>query len=198
MTAAGLGDPLSRSASRNAAARSGIRTEIVSPELWDRTIAQFDEVCQEQLYVFAKTRWPHVQHEPMLFWRGGEVVGGSLMMIQPLTLKTGALAVAKWGPMLARADRPDKLDVYQDMIDALVEEYAVKRKLMLSVLPRASLTAFNAESDHLAHRGFANGSELLYPNRYIVNLRLTDAEQRKSLLQKWRYHLNKSEKAGLS
>jgi lipid II:glycine glycyltransferase (peptidoglycan interpeptide bridge formation enzyme) len=177
---------------------TAMTTQLVSPELWDRTIAQFDEVCQEQLHVFAKSRWPHVQHEPMLFWRGGEVVGGSLMMIQPLPLKTGALAVAKWGPMLANADHPDKLDIYREMIDALVEEYAVKRKLMLSVLPRASLSAFNAESDHLAHRGFANGSELLYPNRYIVNLRLSDAEQRKSFLQKWRYHLNKSEKAGLS
>ena len=173
-------------------------TQVVSPELWDRTIAQFDEVCQEQLHIFAKTRWPHVSHEPVLFWRGGEVVGGSLMMIQPLPLRTGALAVAKWGPMMARADHPERLDVYGEMIDALVEEYAVKRKLMLSVLPRASLSAFNAESDALAQRGFAGGSELLYPNRYIVNLRLTDAEQRKSLLQKWRYHLNKSEKAGLS
>ena len=48
------------------------------------------------------------------------------------------------------------------------------------------------------HRGFSRGAELLFPNRYIVNLRLSDAEQRKSFLQKWRYHLNKSEKAGLS
>ena len=95
-------------------------TQIVSPELWDRTIAQFDEVCQEQLYVFAKTRWPHVEHEPMLFWRGGEVVGGSLMMIQPLPLHLSALAVSKWGPMLARADHPDRLEIYSGMVDALV------------------------------------------------------------------------------
>ena len=57
---------------------------------------------------------------------------------------------------------------------------------------------FNAEYDHLVQSGFSRGSELGFPNRYIVKLRLTDAEQRKSLLQKWRYHLNKSEKAGLS
>ena len=191
---------MSRPAPMSVAPRSAtaMTTQIVSPELWDRTIAQFDEVCQEQLYTFAKTRWPHVSHEPMLFWRGGEVVGGSLMMIQPLPLKVGALAVAKWGPMLARADHPQRLDVYREMIDAMVAEYAVKRRLMLSVLPRASLSPFNTEYDHLVHRGFSRGSELGYPNRYIVNLRLSDAEQKKSFLQKWRYHLNKSEKAGLS
>jgi hypothetical protein len=192
-----LDEPLSRPAPRSVAPRPAVTTQIVSPELWDRTIAGFDEVCQEQLYVFAKTRWPSVEHEPVLFWRGGEVVGGSLMMIQPLPLKLSALAVAKWGPMLARADHPDKLDIYREMIDALVADYAVKRKLMLSVLPRASLSPFNAEYDHLTHRGFARGSELGFPNRYIVNLRLSDDEQRKSFEQKWRYHLKKSEKEGL-
>ena len=200
ITAEGLAATLSHAAPTGAAARNGyaVTTQLVSPELWDRTIAQFDEVCQEQLYTFAKSRWPSVGHEPVLFWHGGEVVGGSLMMIQPLPLRVGALAVAKWGPMLARADHPQALDVYRAMIDALVEDYAVKRRLMLSVLPRASLSPFNAEYDHLMHRGFARGSELGFPTRYIVNLRLSDAEQRKSFLQKWRYHLNKSEKAGLT
>ena len=198
ITADGLSDHLTRPAPQALASRSTVTTQIVSPELWDRTIAQFDEVCQEQLYTFAKTRWPSVSHEPMLFWQGGEVVGGSLMMIQPLPLKVGALAVSKWGPMLAKAEHPQALDIYAAMIDALVAEYAVKRRLMLSILPRASLSPFNAEYDHLIHRGFSEGSELGFPNRYIVNLRLSDTEQRKSFLQKWRYHLNKSEKAGLS
>ena len=200
ITATGLSDPVSRPASKVAASRSAaaMTTQIVAPELWDRTVAQFDEVCQEQLYAFAKTRWPAVSHEPMLFWRGGELVGGSLMMIQPLPLKVGALAVVKWGPMLAKAEHPDRNDIYREMIDAMVDEYAVKLRLMLSVLPRASLSAFNADYDHLVHRGFSRGSELGFPNRYIVNLRLSDEEQRKSFEQKWRYHLKKSEKAGLS
>jgi hypothetical protein len=193
-----LDHSLARPAPRSVSPRQAVTTQIVSPDLWDRTIAQFDEVCQEQLYTFAKSRWPSVEHEPMLFWRGGEVIGGSLMMIQPLPLRLGALAVAKWGPMAARADHPEKLDLYSQMIDALVADYAVKRRLMLSVLPRASLSPFNAEYDHLTHRGFARGSELGFPNRYIVNLRLSDDEQRKSFEQKWRYHLKKSEKEGLA
>ena len=192
-----LSDTTLAHASRSAGVRSALRTEIVSAALWDRTIAGFDEVCQEQLHTFAKTRWPSVEHEPVLFWRGSEVVGGSLMMIQPLPMRLSALAVAKWGPMLARADHPDRLDIYAQMIDALVETYADRRRLMLSVLPRASLSPFNAEYDHLTHRGFARGSELGFPNRYIVNLRLSDDEQRKSFEQKWRYHLRKSEREDL-
>jgi hypothetical protein len=193
-----LDEPLARPAPRSAAPRPAVTTEIVSPEVWDRTIAQFDEVCQEQLYTFAKTRWPGVSHEPMLFWRSGQVIGGALVMIQPLPLRLSSLAVVKWAPMLAHTDHPERLDLYAGMIDALVDEYAHKRKLMLSVLPRAALSPFNADYDHLVHRGFSRGSELGFPNRYIVNLRLSDEEQRASFEQKWRYHLKKSEKAGLS
>lgn len=172
--------------------------EMVSEDAWDEIISDFDGVCQEQLATFARLRWPGVKMEPMVFSLDGEVVGGSLMMIQRLPLSVGQLAVAKWGPMQARIDRPDALQIYQGMIDALIEEYAAKRRMFLSVLPWATLTDRHSEYEHLVARGFKPGSRLLYPNRYIVNLRLSDADQRKSFEQKWRYHLNKSEKAGLS
>ncbi|MEO5806936.1 GNAT family N-acetyltransferase [Devosia sp.] len=170
----------------------------VSGVEWDRLVGTFDEACQEQLYTFAISRWPSVKHEPLVFSHKGEIVGGSLMMIQPLPLGIGGIAVSKWGPMLKHGGRADAPMIYRGMIDALISEYADGRGLMLSVLPRASLTAVNAESQHLQVRGFKMGSTLLFPSRYIVNLRLSDAEQRKSLHQKWRYHLNKSEKVGLS
>jgi lipid II:glycine glycyltransferase (peptidoglycan interpeptide bridge formation enzyme) len=175
-----------------------ISMEHVSPQMWDETIARFDAVCQEQLYTFAKARWAGVSQEPVLFWDGGKLVGGCLVMIQRLPLGLSEIAIAKWGPMLADTNRPDALAVYCGMIDALVDAYAKQRGMMLSILPRASLTRTNMEYAHLIGRGFRKGTVLGFPNRYIVNLRLSDDEQRKSLGQKWRYHLNKSEKAGLS
>ncbi|HHY49060.1 MAG TPA: GNAT family N-acetyltransferase, partial [Alphaproteobacteria bacterium] len=143
-------------------------------------------------------RWPEARREPVVFDLEGEVVGGSLMLIQRLPLGLGALAVAKWGPMQARLDRPDAMAVYAGMIEALIEEYAVKRRMFLSVLPWATLSERHAEYEYLMRRGFQPGSRLLFPNRYVVNLRLSDAEQRQSFEQKWRYHLKKSEAAGLS
>ena len=77
-------------------------------------------------------------------------------------------------------------------------EYANARGQMLSVLPRASIHPVNREYERLVARGFKRGSELGFPARYIVNLRLSDEEQRKSFSQTWRRQLNKSEKAGLS
>ena len=185
---------------RQPSAVAGLRleTRLVSGPEWDRTIADFDEVCQEQLHVFATARWPAVEQEPMLFLADGEVVGGSLMMVQRLPLGIAKIAVSKWGPMLKDAAAPNAAAIRAGMIEALIAEYDARRGLMLSVLPRASLAQGNPEYASLIARGFQRGSELGFPSRYIVNLRLSDAEQRKSFGQKWRYHLNKSEQAGLT
>jgi hypothetical protein len=179
-------------------AADGMAMVRVKPSEWDAAVTGFDDICQEQLVVFAAARWPGVVQEPVLFTEGDSVVGGCLVMVQPLPMGLGAIAVAKWGPMLARASRPDALLVYSRMIDLMVAEYAERRSMMLSVLPRVAAGPRNDRYEHLLGRGFSAGAKLLFPDRYIVNLRLDDGELRRSFHQKWRYHLNKSEKAELS
>lgn len=183
---------------RNSGLAMRLDTRIVDGAEWDRTIADFDEVCQEQLHTFAARRWPAVTQEPMLFLAAGEVVGGALVMVQDLPLGLGKIAVSKWAPMLKDNRRPDADFIHAGMVEAMVAEYADKRGQMLSILPRASIETTNREYERLVERGFRRGSELGFPNRYIVNLRLSDDEQRKSFQQTWRRQLNKSEKAGLS
>ena len=191
-------DDAGRSARASGIAAAQLETRIIDGAEWDRTIAGFDEVCQEQMHAFAVTRWPSVRQEPMLFLLDGEIVGGALIMVQSLPLGLARIAVSKWAPMLKDASRPDADAIHAGMVEAMVAEYANGRGQMLSVLPRASITPVNREYERLVARGFKRGSELGFPNRYIVNLRLTDEEQRKSFQQTWRRQLNKSEKAGLS
>lgn len=186
-------------ATRAAATRAADLTlQLIDPGRWDDAVAGFDEICQEQMSAFASSRWPGVVQEPVLFYRGEDLVGGCLVMVQPLPLRLGAIAVTKWAPMLRDTDHPDAAAIYRGMIDALTAEYAGRRGMMLSVLPRASLGADNADYAHLMSRGFRPGARLLFPNRYLVNLRLSDAEQLQSFEQKWRYHLKRSERSGLT
>ncbi len=171
--------------------------EFVPGADWDAAMAGFDEACQEQLSVFAAHRWPSARQEAVLFRRHGRVVGGTLMLIQKLPLGLASMAVTKWGPLLAESTASDAEALYAGMIDWLVAEYAERRGMMLSVLPAASTTPHNARREHLATRGFRAGSELLFPSRYLVRLGIPAEEQRRSLAQKWRYHLNRSEKQNL-
>lgn len=177
---------------------SRLEWRIVSGAEWDSSIAGFEGVVLEQVHAFACGRWRKVRHEPVLFFEGDEPVGGALVMVQSMPLNLSALAICKWGPILKNNARPDRSAIYAEIVDALVAEYADRRGMMISVMPRAAVGPDNSELSHLLSRGFRRGWELPYPARYIVDLRLEDAEQRASFHQKWRYHLKKAEKAGLT
>ena len=164
---------------------------------WDAIVAEFDGVCQEMTAVFARQRWPGVTLEPVLLLDKTTPVAGALVMVQNLPLGLSKLAVIKWGPAIANEKSGMCSAVYGQAIDLLIEEYARKRGMMLSILARAPRRAKAECVEFLSFRGFRQGSGLKFPDRYIVNLTLDEAQQRKSLLQKWRYHLNKAEKEGL-
>jgi hypothetical protein len=185
-------------ARRDALAMVRLEVERLAPARWDGVAAGFDDVVQEQLYAYAAARWPATRPEPLVFRRDGEIVGGALVMIQQLPLRLGAIAVCKWGPMLRTDGWMNSVEIYAGMIEALIGEYAERRRMMLSVLPRAATAERNAQFDYLMARGFRRGAAARYPARYIVRLDLSEADQRKSLGQKWRYHLNKAERAGLT
>lgn len=176
----------------------GIETERVSGEVWDQHISKFDGAAQEQMYAFTKGRWPNVKYEPNLFYISGKLVGGAMIMVQSLPGGIGEIAVAKWGPMLVDNSISDaKKIIYGKIVETLIMEYADTRGMMISILPKVSPSPVNMQLEHLRERGFIPGSQLEFPNRYVVNLRLDDETQRKSFAQKWRYHLNKSMKKDL-
>ncbi len=178
-------------------AEIALTARFVDGTYWDEVVAGFDGVCQEQLHGFAAIRWPGVTLEPVLFEQNGRIVGGTLIMVQPLPLKLGNIALAKWAPMLADAKSEHARAIYSAMVDGLMAEYADKRGMMLSILPHTSPEPVNAEYLLLREKGFARGFALTYPHRYLVNLRLSDEAQRKSFQQTWRRQLNKAEKSGL-
>ena len=178
-------------------AAPSILARPVDGQEWDAVVAGFDGVCQEQLFAFAAIRWPGVTVEPRLFERHGRIIGGSLVMVQRLPLGLSQIAIIKWGPILADMKAKDSALLYQGMIDALVAEYADKRGMMLSILPHASTQDVHTEYRGLRARGFKRGATLRFPDRYLVNLRLSDEAQRKSFGQTWRRQLNKSEKSDL-
>jgi len=164
---------------------------------WDVHMSGFDGAAQEQMYAFTKGRWPNVKCEPNLFYLRGRLVGGAMVMIQPLPLGIGKIAVVKWGPMLADNSRADAQKIFAKIVEMLIREYADARKMMISILPKATPSPDNLPLQHLKQRGFKSGAQLGFPDRYIVNLRLDDEELRKSFAQKWRYHLNRSMKNDL-
>lgn len=170
---------------------------ILDGESWDRTVSGFDGVCQEQLFAYARKRWPGVGLEPVLFSEQGKPVGGALVMLQRLPLGLATIALVKWGPFLADGQAGDAETVLARMVDALSEEYAGRRAMMVSILPRLEPGKGNRLVDVLETCGFSEGVNVRYPLRYVVDVRPGEEARMAAFSQKWRYNLRKAFKAGL-
>ena len=169
----------------------------VAAHEWDACVADFDEISQQQTLVFASRRWRSIVPEPVVFCMDQKIVGGALVMVQPIAFGIGAVAVVNGGPMFRDARIAGRAEIHRAMIGLLVREYAKRRHMMLTVQLHAATAPEDAHYDDLLSSGFERSSELPFPDRYLVNLQSADDAHRKSLHQKWRYHLAKSEKEGL-
>lgn len=192
---------LSRPAVDNSAPRKKdlppLDHRIVDGARWDRSVSAFDGVCQEQLFAYAKLRWPGVALEPVLFSERGELLGGALVMLQRLPFGLATIALVKWGPFLADNRAGDADETMRRIVDAMVAEYADRRGMMVSIMPKAEAGEDNRLLWALAERGFKPGVKVKYPLRYIVDVTLDDDARMAAFGQKWRYNLRKSLKAGL-
>ena len=178
-------------------ARPKLEATRVFKSDFDLAIAGFDGVIQEHTVAFSQARWPKVSLEPWIFKAEGAAKAGALVLVQKLPLKLGHIAVLKWGPVLADESAADALQIETSVITFLKAHYAIDRGMMLTVMAKAYDQKSAPVFDWLLSNGFDAAKALPFPMRYRINVRLSDADQQGSFAQKWRYHLHKSEKAGL-
>jgi hypothetical protein len=164
---------------------------------WDRFAVTCDGAVQEQLAAFARSRWPAFNLEPWIFSKPGNAIGRALVMVRPLRMKLGQVAICKWGPLLKDETSDDVPMQHRLMTAALRQIYAGQRGMMLSIMPRAEPAPDNSAWSNLQTLGFRPGAELRYPARYLVNVRLDGDAAIRSLEQKWRYNLRQSFRHGL-
>ena len=164
---------------------------------FDAALSAFDGLAIEHTVAFSQARWPKVALEPWLFEAAGQVKAGVLVLVQRLPLGLGHLAIVKWGPVLADKTGEDASAIYKSILTFLKAHYAIDRDMMLTVMANAESSADSKIFGWMLSNGFEADYALPFPARYHINVKLSDAEQRKSFAQKWRYHLNKAEKANL-
>ena len=172
--------------------------ECVGSREFDETVASFDGVAHEITSAFAAARWPGLAREPLVFRAGGKPVAAALVLIWRMPVIGAAVAVSKWGPVLASETEYGSAEIYDAAIDHLIAEYAVRRRMMLSVMARAEKDWPLLATERLKRRGFWFGTAFPFPNFYFVRILGSEADQRRSYSQKWRYHLSRSERQGLA
>ncbi len=165
---------------------------------WDRMLQAFADARYEQTAAWAEPLWGASRLSRLLVTRAGMPVAAVQMVLLKLPVLDRGLAYAKFGPVWRLAGGMPDPAVLDFTLRAVKQEYADKRKLLVSMLPPPDADAAGPVTMGLARHGFRRRRPYGDACRYLVDLSLNPDEQRASLDQRWRYNLRKAEAHGLA
>ena len=165
--------------------------DALESEEFDRILDGFDDACFDQHHAYKESQWPG-RTSTFLAYRDRHLIGGAVVVLMALPVFGRGIANIRFGPFWIRNGREPFAHDYRSIIRLLVQEYAVKRGHMLTILPQPSARFGTLESDLLVKQGFRTSCPKVDSNRYFVDLRLSQTQQMASLGQKWRYNLRKA------
>jgi hypothetical protein len=182
-----------------APAAGRFRAEIVErlDAGWDERAASFADMCMEQSFAFAGSRWRKLHPTGLLLFEEGsrEPVAMTLALIAKLPVLGVGIAYVKFGPLWRRKGAPNDPAVLRAALEALKQEFGEKRGLVVRVMPPADPDASEAWMAALKRADFSLHAPLEDRERYLVNLTLSEEEQMASLGAQWRANLKKASRA---
>ncbi|MDX5593300.1 lipid II:glycine glycyltransferase FemX [Pseudovibrio sp. SPO723] len=177
---------------------AAVELTTLSPADWDGFLGGFDDALHEQSAAFLQARWGAHRCAFFKVSQGGQVLGGAGVVLLKVPVIGGGLAIVKWGPVWRKAGEPADPARLEKVLSALKAELYGRRRLHLTVMPRAEPSWPGAAVEALERLGFRRGAKLPAPARYFVNVDQPLSGLRQSLSQKWRYNLKKAEKNAFS
>jgi len=177
-----------------------VEVDRATPAEWSAMLDLFDDANLYQTWSYGAVRWGGKNLSHVVLKRNDEVVGiTQLRIVRPTSLKFG-MAYLRWGPICRRRGTVLDSEVFARMADALHQEYVVKRRLLLQILPNAFVGSARAEVFQSAFANFAlEPSTTANTYRtFVLDVAPSIEELRKNLDKKWRNQLSRSEKNGLN
>lgn len=172
-----------------------IEIDHISKTEWERLIPTFDDSNIYQTWSYGAVRWGQAYLSHMVIKENDEIIAAAQLRIIKIPILRAGIAYLPWGPMWKRQERTENIDVFQRIINALKEEYAIRQGLLLRIHPNVIEENSEAIVPILNGTGF---QKKINPYRTIMlDLALSMPEIRKSFDQKWRNQLNRAEKNNL-
>jgi hypothetical protein len=166
---------------------------------WDSVIARFADACLEQTAAYMLSRWNPARlcglllRDPL----SGDVEAAALVFLATVPLAKAGIAYVRFGPLWRRHGLPARPAVLAAALAALRAEFATKRRLQVRIMPPADPDFEHEWREEIAGAGLVLHRPVADAERYLVDLTLTEEEQRASLASKWRANLAKSAGNGL-
>lgn len=175
-----------------------IEVDRCSQAEWERDLNCFEDATIYQTWAFGAVSWGCAQLSHIKLKSDGITVGMAQLRLVTIPIVRRGVAYVRWGPLWRRKDTPRNPEVYRCLLSALRDEYVRRRKLLLRIVPNT----FSEDTDEkvissgAARLGFKRKDSRCY-RTFLVDISPSLEQVRKSLDQKWRNQLNRSEKNGL-
>jgi len=179
--------------------RVEVEVDRAGPAEWSAMLDLFDDGNIYQTWSYGAVRWGRKNLSHLVLKRNGEVLGiAQLRIVRPTRFNFG-MAYLRWGPVCHRHGKDLDAEVVFCMAQALNDEYACKRGLLLQVLPNAFIGSPRAAQIQYAFGKFRqeSGTSANGYRTFILDLTRPLEELRRNLDKKWRNQLTRSEKNGL-
>ena len=167
---------------------------------WNRLLPQFADASLYQTWAYGTISWGERNLSHILLKRDDQVVGMAQLRIVRVPFLSSGIAYLRWGPLYRRRDAVANPDLLPALLEAIADEYARRRGLLVRILPNVfrDAPAAPAFETACAEIGFQPGTSTA-PYR-TIRVDLTPAPEfiRKRLDQKWRNQLNAAERNGLT
>src|SRR5687767_14268314 len=107
---------------------------VTEPE-WSELLARFDDASLYQTWAYGAVSWGERQLSHLILKRGQEVVAAAQLRVVQIPVLRRGVAYLRWGPLWRRRGATPDPRVLSSIAQAVVQEYAGRRGLLLRLVP---------------------------------------------------------------
>jgi lipid II:glycine glycyltransferase (peptidoglycan interpeptide bridge formation enzyme) len=164
---------------------------------WARIISNFGDANIYQTYAYGSVRWGEKNLSHLLLKRSNAIVAAAQVRIFKLPYLKRGIAYLPWGPMFKVRQENHCPETFRQIVRALRNEYAVKRKLLIRATPNIIDEDSESFRSILNDEGFKWCQKISGHKTIILDLQPSLPELLMGLKKKWRENLRRAEKSNL-
>ncbi len=174
-----------------------VEVDCVNDAQWSDTLNSFEDATIYQTFAYGTVRWGSKNLSHIVLKNGESVVAAAQLVIKKIPFVRLGVAYAPWGPVWRVKDGEKNKAYLEQILKALINEYALKRGLLLQCSP----PDIAGEDDEIVsiyrNAGFNKDLRVNPYRTFIIDMTRSIEELRTGLDSKWRNQLNKALKNDL-
>lgn len=162
---------------------------------WDETLAGFSDASIYQTWAYGAARWGNRSLSHLVVRKDGRAIGMAQVRVAKLPLLPAGVAYIGWGPAWQPKESEPDIENFRSVLDALKQEYVLRRKLHLHLVPNIVAEQEHPSMGILTDFGFATSPS--HNRTILLDLSPPLEQLRSGLRRRWRQTLDKAERNGL-